>query len=81
MYIVLDPSKMMRVKAMHTRRRTTPLKGYDGTILLSPGTKIELIPSDSFISRTSDGFWEAHVKLDDESRKNLATSIDAIAFL
>lgn len=81
MYIIMDPVRMVRVKGMNTRRRQAALKGYTGTILLSGGTNISNIPEDSLISKTSDGVWEAHVKLDDTGRKLLAKELDAIAYL
>ena len=82
MYNVLDVPKMTKVKNHHTRRRNFPLAGYNSTILLKKGSKIDLLPPDSLLVRNQDGEWEAHTPISNkEIVKRIAESMDAIAWL
>lgn len=80
MYVVLDVKKMMN-SSPHTRRRTQPLAGYNSTLLLRPGTKIDLIPPGSEL-RYTHGNWEVHMPISNaEIVKRLAKELDAIGWL
>lgn len=82
MYIVLDIPKMMKVKG-HSRTRRKPITGFNSTILLKPGSRIDLIPPGSEL-RYSDSAkcWEVHTPLSNKKIvEKIAKELDAIAFL
>ena len=81
MYIVLDIPTMMKKPSTHVRKRQKPLAGYDSTILVRGGTKLDLVPPDSEI-RFVGGVWEIHMKIKNKKIvEKLALALDAIAFL
>lgn len=80
MYNVLDVPAMMKAHSA-TRRRKTPIKGYGSTLLVRPGTNLDLIPPGSEI-RYAYGSWEIHIPITNKKIvKKLAKALDAIAFL
>lgn len=80
MYVVIDVKDMMAVSAQ-TRRRQQPISGYNSTILLRPGTKLDLIPPGSEI-RYANGSWEVHMPLTNKTIiKRLAQQLNAIAWM
>lgn len=80
MYEVIDVSAFPKVNPQ-IRRRQKPVRPYSSTILLKPGTNVELIPPDSEIKYVS-GYWEVHMPLTNKLIiKKLAKELDAIAFL
>ena len=80
MYVVLDIPYMVR--AVNTsKRRTTPLRGYNSTLLLKPGTDISILPPGCEIKRVGD-LWECHTPIANKKIvKKLAKRLDAVAFL
>lgn len=80
MYVVLDVEQMM--KAKHPiRRRQRPIGKFGSTLLLRPGTKLDLIPAGSEI-RYSYGSWEVHMPITNKNIvKKLAKALDAIAYI
>jgi hypothetical protein len=80
MYNVLDIPEM--IKAKHaTRNRKKPIIGFHSTILLRPGTELDLIPPGSEL-RFAYGQWEAHLPIKNkEIVKKLAKALDAIAYM
>lgn len=80
MYIVLDVPTMMKAST-HTRRRQKPIKGYNSTLLLKPGTEINLIPPGSEL-RYAYGSWEVHMPLSNKKIvEKMAKTLDAIAYM
>ena len=80
MYVVLDVNEMM--KAKHPiRRRQKPIGKFGSTLLLKPGTPIDLIPAGSEI-RFSYGSLEVHMPIKNKKIvKRLAKALDAIAYM
>lgn len=82
MYEILDETAMSKVKSKQIRQRQKPNRDYGGVILLRFGTKLDLLPEDSTVKRNADGYWEAHITIKDkEIIKNLAKTLDAIAYI
>ena len=80
MYIVLDIPTMMKTKTQ-TRNRRKPIKGYNSTLLLRPGTPVDLIPPGSEI-RYANGSWEVHTPLHNKKIvEMLAKQLDAVAYM
>jgi hypothetical protein len=80
MYVVLDVKDMMATSP-HTRKRQQPVKPYNSTLLLRPGTKLDLIPPGSEI-RYAYGSWEVHMPLANRTMvKRLAQELNAIAWM
>ena len=80
MYNVLDVPAMM--KAKHPiRNRKKPIGNYGSTLLVRPGTKLDLIPPGSEI-RYAYGSWEIHMPITNKNIvKKLAKALDAIAYI
>lgn len=80
MYVVLDIPTMMKTKTP-TRKRTKPISGYKSTLLLRPGTNLDLIPAGSEI-RYTHGSWEVHMPITNKKIvEKLAKVLDAIAYM
>lgn len=80
MYNVLDVPAMMKTKHP-IRTRIKPINGFESTILLRPGTPLDLIPPGSEI-RYAYGSWEIHMPIKNKKIvKKLAKALDAIAYM
>jgi hypothetical protein len=80
MYIVLDVPTMMKTSTQ-TRRRQKPIRGYNSTLLLRPGTDIQHIPPGSEI-RYANGSWEVHTPIANKKIvENMAKTLDAVAYM
>jgi hypothetical protein len=84
MYVVKDIKSFPKATPQ-VRKRTQPLNGYNSTLLLNPGTNIELIPANAIIVKnlgSKEGVWEAHLTISNpEIVKRLAVELDAIAWM
>lgn len=80
MYVILDTEEMAKTKHP-IRRRQKPIKGYGSTLLVRPGTKLDLIPPGSEI-RFAYGSWEIHMPIDNKKIvEKMAKVLDAIAYM
>lgn len=80
MYNVLDVPAMIKTKHP-IRNRKKPISGYESTLLVRPGTKLDLIPPGSEI-RYAYGQWEIHMPIKNKKIvKKLAKALDAIAYM
>lgn len=79
-YTVIDKDRMRKLKHFEKCRRN-PLKGYSGILLVSHTTDIYKIPENSTIQRRGN-VWEIHLPEDfKKSKKILAKTLDAIAYM
>jgi hypothetical protein len=80
MYVVLDVQEMMKAKHP-VRRRQKPVNNFKSTLLLRPGTRLDLIPPNSEI-RYAYGSWEVHMPIANKKIvEKLAKHLDAIAYM
>lgn len=80
MYNVLDIKRFRSIKVEHVRRRNKIPRTNKHMILVSPGTDIANVPVNSTI-KLSGNVYEIFIDDEQENIKNIAKTLDAIAYV